>query len=623
MILRFLRRRTVRNRIAAGVLFFIVISSLGVPLTLSSTSSLSRRLEEITGVNLRAIELLLTASEYVTSSRANLLRYRLDYAPSPYEARDDAQLAVETLTEARALVSPDDQPVVDELLQALDDYQLLIDTVERANTPTEASRAEFEAYRLSNDIRQRIDILVKDERSDINLKNQQAVSEARRRLNLLLTGYLAALLLAAMMGRLLLISVVNPVEELRQSAERMRKGELDVRVPLAGRDELTRLAETFNQMAADLGEIYQQLENRVAERTRELTERSRYLEASARVAQAASSILNREELMRQVVDLIRDHFDLYYVGLFEIDPTNEWAVLRAGTGEAGQTMLARRHRLRLDGASMIAWSIRNRKARIALQAGEDPIRLATPELPQTRSEAAIPIHARGEVIGALTVQDDEPNAFNEDIITTLQTMANQIGVALDNARLFEEVQQSLRAAERAYAGLSREAWQLLLQMRQDLAYSEDAERGLAPLETPSLQPEERLALEEGRPVLGSQGADEGVPLAIPIKVRDQVIGVLDAIKDGDQDWTEEEIQLLQTITDQLGSALDSARLFLDTQRRAARERLVTEITTKIRATTDPQTMLETAVRELRQALRSRRAQIVVQTNDSESAEETS
>jgi PAS domain S-box-containing protein len=181
--------------------------------------------------------------------------------------------------------------------------------------------------------------------------------------------------------------------------------------------------------------------------TQQVQHRALQLQTSAEVSSAASSILDPEALIPQVVDLIRERFDLSYVGLFLVDQTGEWtgepgrwAVLQAGTGEAGQQMLEQGHKLEVGGESMIGWCIANKQARIALDVGEEAMRFENPLLPETRSEVALPLVSRGEAIGALTIQSAEEAAFTKEDITILQTMADQLANAIANARLFEETQ---------------------------------------------------------------------------------------------------------------------------------------------------------------------------------------
>jgi GAF domain-containing protein/HAMP domain-containing protein len=392
-----------------------------------------------------------------------------------------------------------------------------------------------------------------------------------------------------------------PLLSLTETAIRIAGGETGLQADMAGSSEVLGLARAFNSMTTQLRDLIGGLEERVAARTRELEQRTIYLEASAEVARAASSILDVDQLVQQVVELIHQRFGLYYVGLFMVDEVGEWAVLRAGTGEAGQAMLARSHRIKI-GEGMVGWCVANGEARIALDVGEDAVRLATTDLPDTRSEAALPLRARGQVVGALTVQSDRPAAFDQEIITVFQSMADQVAVALENARLFAESQEALEAAGRAYGELSREAWTSLLQARPDMGYR-SAERGIITVDQ-SWRPEMLQALQEKKIVRGD-GADEGakVPLAVPIKVRGEVIGVLDTYKPADEGgWTDEEVALLETLTDQLGEALEGARLYRDTQRRAAREQLIGYIVNRMRSAVDMDTLMQTTIREVAAAL---------------------
>ena len=171
---------------------------------------------------------------------------------------------------------------------------------------------------------------------------------------------------------------------------------------------------------------------------RGMAKRTIQLQTAADVARAATSILNINELLPKVVELIRNHFEYYYVGIFLIDETAEWAVLRAATGKMGEQMIQKTHRLKLEDSSMVGWCITHEQARIALDVGEDAVRFANPLLPLTRSEIALPLIAHGNVIGAMTIQSEMPAAFSRVDITALQAMTDLVANALDNARLFTE-----------------------------------------------------------------------------------------------------------------------------------------------------------------------------------------
>ena len=439
---------------------------------------------------------------------------------------------------------------------------------------------------------------------------EQTRAEAFRAVNrtTLLNGSIAlvAVLVAGALSLTIARTIHDPMSELAEVASDIAAGDLERRAEIERQDEIGTLATAFNTMTARLRGLIGQLEQRVAERTRELQTRSAYLEASAEVGRAASTMLDAESLVQAVVDLVQERFDFYYVGLFLLGETSEWAELQAGTGEAGRQQLLQKHRLKVGGESMIGRSIARREARIALDVGDEPVRFDNPLLPMTRSEAALPLQSRGRVFGAMTVQSEKPGAFDEDTVTVLQTMADQVAVALDNAYLFAEAEESLQAARRASAALSREGWGDLLRSRPVQGYHSD-ERGVVRAET-VWRPEMEEAIRAGSTVRPGDGQDSGdgeggQPLAIPIKVAGKVIGVLDTYKPQDAGpWTDEEVETLESLVEQLAVSLESARLYQETQTRAAREQMVAQISSQLRSSLDPDTILKTAVRELGRAL---------------------
>jgi GAF domain-containing protein/HAMP domain-containing protein len=431
----------------------------------------------------------------------------------------------------------------------------------------------------------------------VTLLAKQDVSEALSLTNSLLriVGLvgLAAAVVAVGISLLVTGSITRPLARLTETSEKIAGGDLSLRAEVVREDEIGLLARTLNSTTLQLEGLVGSLEDRVAERTEELERRSAYLEASAEVGRVTSSILDPDELIREAVELIRRRFDLYYVGLFLVDESGLWAVLRAGTGEAGRAMLARDHRMRL-GQGMVGGCIAHAEARVADDVREQEDRIPMPELPETRSEAALPLHSRGEVLGALTVQDRRPGSFDPDAVTVLQTMADQVAVALDNAQLFVESQRALDAERQAYGQISREAWAGLVHSQPARGYRADR-RGVSPLD-------DGLAQELGQ-VMSSAEPDEEGTVALPIRVREQVIGALNFRKEaGEAAWTDEEIALVEGMAEQLGQALESARLYQDTQRRAARERMVGEITSRMRETLDVETVVRTAAEEMRNVL---------------------
>jgi GAF domain-containing protein len=336
----------------------------------------------------------------------------------------------------------------------------------------------------------------------------------------------------------------------------------------------------------------------VADRTRDLERRARYLETTARVARDTSSVLDLQNLLTRVVTLVSERFGFYHTGIFLLDPTGEWAVLQSASSEGGQRMLARGHRLRVGEEGIVGYVTGQGKPRIALDVGADAVFFDNPYLPDTRSEMALPLRARGEIIGALDVQSKEPQAFSDEDVAVLQTLADQVAMAISNARLFQQAQESLEAERRAYGEINRQAWVELLHAQSNLGFLSDRQ-GTFPAGD-LWEPQMELVLRTGET---APRDGDGRSVAIPIKVRGEVIGVVDAQKPGESsEWTAEEVALMETLAEQLGLALESARLYQDTQRRAEHERLTGEVTAHIRETLDLDTVLQTAVHDISEAL---------------------
>jgi GAF domain-containing protein/HAMP domain-containing protein len=439
-------------------------------------------------------------------------------------------------------------------------------------------------------------------------QDQSEALVATQTITRLVLGIAAVAVAAAVAASLFLTrSIAKPLANLAESAAKISEGGLAMPVPVERDDEIGALSQSFNAMTTQLRDLIEGLETEIVERTRALEQRSAHLETAAEVGRAAASILDANQLMRQAVYLIREGFGLYYVGLFQVDEDQEWAVLRAGTGEAGRMMLARGHRIKI-GEGMIGWSIARAQPRIALEAGEDAMRLATTELPDTRSEAALPLRSRGRVLGALTVQSEQEDFFDEDTLTTLQTVADQVAVALDNARLFAESQAAIEAQRQVYGNISREAWLNMLRVRPDLGFHRDA-RGTRRI----------TGLDEGLKTDAQtvEGVEDQGAVMLPVKIRDGLLGVVNARKSqAHGQWTAEEVELLETLVDQLGQALESARLFQETRRRAVREQLAREITEKVRAVRDVESIAQTAAEELAKALGSARGFVKLGTTNS-------
>ncbi len=417
--------------------------------------------------------------------------------------------------------------------------------------------------------------------------------------SLLLQGGLAlAAVLAAVVAALWITrSISAPLKELAQTATRIAQGDVDVQAPVRGDDEISLLARAFNAMTERLRALIASLEERVAERTAEVEARSRQLETVAQIGNVIASIRDMDTLLERVTHLISEQLGFYHVGIFLLDEDGEYAVLRAANSEGGQRMLARGHRLRVGQVGIVGYATGYRRPRIALDVGEDAVFFDNPDLPATRSEIALPLIAGQTLLGALDVQSTEPNAFSEADVSILQLLADQLAVAIENARLFAQSQQALEEAQRAYGALSREAWLHMLEGGLRGGYHSSGS-GVHPLSgEEAITPVEQEALQSRTLVLQQEGELQQV--AIPIRVRGITLGVLKTHRPlSEGRWSQEELQALQSIVSDLGDALESARLYTETQLRAENERRLSQLASEVRATLDVEDILQTAVRRI-------------------------
>jgi GAF domain-containing protein len=372
------------------------------------------------------------------------------------------------------------------------------------------------------------------------------------------------------------------------------------------------------QTSAELLAEREQLEQRVAERTRIIERRTRQVATGAEIARAASTELNSELLLQYVVDLIQNRLELYYAGVFLSDSNNRFAELKAGTGEAGKTLVSRNHRLEIGGQSMIGRAMVDRKARIALDVGQEAVRFNNPVLPLTRSEMALPLIAREKIVGALTIQSEQSEAFSPEDVVSLQGMADLIAVALDNARLYRETQQALEEVSSVHRSYLSQAWETFARNRMDdesqaptYQYGDKTfKRG----EVVNL-PEIDRAMSEHSPVLVNN--EQGSSITIPLRLRDQVIGVISVESESaDRQWTPDELSLLEAVVEQTALSLENARLIEETEsalaesrRLAGRERTVNTISSKIRRLPSVESVLTTALVEVGRVLGANKGQV--------------
>lgn len=386
---------------------------------------------------------------------------------------------------------------------------------------------------------------------------------------------LFAVVAAAGVGLYSATRIAKPITALTQVATQIAGGDLEQRAEIKERNEIGLLAATFNTMTDQLRELIGSLEERIAARTRRL-------EIAATLGERVSALLNFEELLRVVVNQVKDNFHYYHAHIYILDDKDERLVMTEGTGSAGAEMKAKGHSIPLNApTSLVA-----RAARTAQIIRVDNVRevvdwLPNPLLPDTYSEMAVPIILEGQVAGVLDVQQDKIAGLDEGDANLLRSLANQVAVAIRNARQFAEVETALAEARAAQERYLKQAWEEIRVAPQDTYYHYQ-QSGSLPL---SSETQSQTALEA------------------PIRLQNQTIGVIQ-LHDPERahPWSERELALVDAVTEQIAQVAENIRLFEETRQRAGREQSIREITDKLRAAPNLDALLETAARELGQRL---------------------
>ncbi|HCK67489.1 MAG TPA: hypothetical protein DHW49_14600 [Anaerolineae bacterium] len=356
-----------------------------------------------------------------------------------------------------------------------------------------------------------------------------------------------------------------------------------------------------------LNELQASLEQRVNERTVELQQanqinerRARQFQAVAEVTRIISSIQNLEKLLPRITEVISEQFNIYHTGIFLLDSNKQFAMLRAANSFGGRKMLERGHKLEIGQTGIVGFVTATGQPRIALDVGADAVFFNNPDLPNTRSEMALPLRYAGEIIGALDVQSTEPNAFSQDDVDVLFTLADQVAVAINNARTIEEAQNALEEAQIAIRKSTLEAWQVLRpkNLRVGMELKESAVKTLEkPLQGEHIQE----ALSKGKTVF-TNGNEKESKLAIPIRLRGEVVGIVIINVRNQRELSQDDIEIAESISERLSLAIENATLLQAAQYRADLERVTTDITSRIGASTRFETILQTAAQELSKAL---------------------
>lgn len=397
--------------------------------------------------------------------------------------------------------------------------------------------------------------------------------------------FFVSLLFGIFFGNLAGIALSRPISRLAEGARAFTLGNFDHRVEINTRDEIGNLAAAFNGMAEKISNLLQGFEERISERTKELeavsasnTRRAVQFETIARISRSISSTQTLDKLLPQITEAISDQLGFYHVGIFLLDVHKEYAVLAASNSEGGRSMLERGHRLRVGETGIVGFVTRAGEARVALDVGLDAVYFNNPDLPNTHSEIALPLRIGAEIIGALDVQSTDTNAFSQEDVNILSTLADQVSIAIQNARSYQQSREALEQAEITAAKMSEQEWSQFLSRQSIAGYHFD---GL-----------------EARP-LESTDNKQDHSLAIPLILRGTRIGTLKlSTTDRSRTWDEDEIAMAQATAERTAIAIESARLLQEAQKRAAKERTIGQISARIGNLVSLENILQTTIQEL-------------------------
>jgi GAF domain-containing protein/HAMP domain-containing protein len=424
--------------------------------------------------------------------------------------------------------------------------------------------------------------------------------------------------LAAVVGTYLAQRLAAPLLNLTETATRIAGGDVELQAGTEGPAEVSQLAAAFNSMTEQLRGLIGSLEQRVVGRTQRL-------EIVASLGERLSAILNLEALLAEVVNRVKESFDYYHAHIYLLDDEQQCLVVAEGTGEAGAAMKTQGHNILLNArTSLVARAARSGEIVRVDNVREADDWLPNPLLPHTYSEMAVPIIIEGQVVGVLDVQQDRIAGLDEGDASLLRSLANQVGIAIRNARLFNEVETALAEARAAHERYIEQSWEKAKLRRRGAGQYHYARSEAPALSESALTEAKRLALSQDHPVIMTLngGQDAGTKkrkkaslpnqqsIIAPITIRNKAIGALQLHPASeDQTWTEDDLAVVETVLDQLAQSAESLRLFEDTRERAGREQIIREITDKLRAAPNLERLVEIATTELGERLAAKYTQL--------------
>ncbi|MBI3152474.1 MAG: GAF domain-containing protein, partial [Chloroflexi bacterium] len=439
----------------------------------------------------------------------------------------------------------------------------------------------------------------------------QEIEQKNQSTNAVISILFIAIVLGASIASVIIGNALTvPLKSLTETAEKIADGNLDARAEIQNQDEIGVLGQALNTMAAELRKSFVTLEQGVAERTGELEiarmqseRRAGELQSISEISKVITGEQKLSILLPLITRLVSDRFGFYHTGIFLLDESGKYAVLQAASSEGGRIMLARGHKLEVGESGIVGHVAKFGAPRIALDVGLDAVFFNNPYLPETRSEMALPLTTRNKIMGVLDLQSTKSGAFTDAELNTMSILADQIAIAIENARLFQQTQQALTEAESLYRQNIQESWGEFSREEATIGYHQTLTGGQK-LTVPLDNEEIRQVMNRGDSMIfNTNETTREASIVIPIKLRGQVIGALN-VKAPEQDrtWTRDEINLAETVSERLSLAMENARLIQESQSRAIKEQIISEVTSRISSSINLKNILQTAVEELGNAM---------------------
>jgi len=345
----------------------------------------------------------------------------------------------------------------------------------------------------------------------------------------------------------------------------------------AFQEEFSKTERIIRPALERLQEERTRLEKQLEEKAAGLTRKTEQLRATAYIARQSAEVQDLASLLNTVAHLVTDQFGFYHTGIFLMSENGSQVVLQAASSKGGQRLVEKGHSLSVGTEGIVGHAAAQKKPRIALDVGTDAVFFNNPDLPLTRSEVALPLLIRNKILGVLDIQSDRPQAFSMDDIDVLQTLSDQIAIAIENARLLDETQAAILQLEALNSLRTQEAWNQKLR-----------EQGRAFTYTP-------LGLRAEKASLSNKNA-----IRAPIMLRGRKIGTISIARKGEGKWSKLDEGLLEEVAGQVGLAVDNIRLLEEATQRARQEQLVGKLAAQFSQSLDLDTLLQTAARELGQ-----------------------